>query len=466
MKHNCKCTFFIKIAIFYILRKKYMNLNKYENQNDFPDKKNQSRIFPKIFWTILILLFLLLGVLFAKAYNVGSKVFVSKTSFFKKIGNVIFHGSSGSLIGEDDDQINILLLGYGGIGHDGTYLTDTMIVASIKPSTKEVLLSSIPRDLYWKAGEQKINSAYAFGIEKTKDPNQAGQKATQVVENITGLKIPYFAAIDFKGFEKAVDRVGGLDVNVEKTFTDSEFPNETLGYLPPITFTQGMEHMDGERALEFARSRHGNNDENSDFARSKRQSLIIEAFKNKVGKLNMFSNSGTINDLTNILADHANTNLDPSELLRLSEIMRNKDVKIISQSLDPDTGLICPDTTGPLGYILINCPGITDRDIKNVFTNGFQGAQVREEKASVILENAGTATELYSSIKSQLLAAGVTVYEVPYKGLPLQNSVLYEITSKPATISYLEDKLNVKAQQKPAQMTAASDLVLIIGGIN
>ncbi|GAC1413509.1 MAG: LCP family protein [Candidatus Doudnabacteria bacterium] len=443
-----------------------MNINKYEDEGENPGIKKHSRTFPKFFWTILILLMIVLGVLFAKAYNLGNKVFISNTSFFQKFQSLFFRGSGTSLIGEDKDRINVLLLGYGGEGHDGTYLTDTMILASIKPSTKEVLITTIPRDLYWEDGQQKINAAYAFTREKTHDPTQAGLRTSRVVENLSGLTVPYFATMDFRAFEKAVDRVGGLDVTVEKTFTDAQFPDENFGYLAPVTFTQGSSHMNGVRALEFARSRHGNNDENSDFARSKRQSLIIAAFKEKMTTLNLFSNTGTINDLTNILADHANTNLDPSELLRLAQIMRDKDVKIISQSLDTDSGLLCPDLTGPLGYLLIKCPGISDDDIRNVFLNGFDGAEIRKEKSTIILENAGTDSVLYSSIKKSLASIGVTVYEVPYRGLPLLNSALYQINSKPATIKYLEDKLNIKAQEKPAQMTANSDLVLIIGGSN
>ncbi|MDB4939653.1 MAG: hypothetical protein JWO40_78 [Candidatus Doudnabacteria bacterium] len=423
-----------------------------------------SRAFPKFFWILIIIVLVLFGMLFSKAYSISSKVFVSKTSFIKKVSNILFHGGSTTLIGEDQDRINLLLLGYGGEGHDGPYLTDTIIVASIKPSTKEVLLTSIPRDLLWKTGQQKINFAYVSGLEKSQDPNQAGQKAEQAIESITGLQIPYFATVDFSGFEKAVDRIGGLDVNVEKTFTDSQFPDSGIGYLPPITFTQGLEHMNGVRALEFARSRHGNNGEDSDFARSKRQSLIIQSFKQKAGDLNLFTDTTKINDLTNILADHAHTNLDPDALLALTKIVNDKNAKIISQSLDPDTLLICPDTQGSLGYTLTNCPGVSDSDIQNLFINGFDQSAVRQEKATIILENAGTADTLYTSIKKDLTGSGVTVYEVPYKGLPLKNSVLYQINAKPATINYLEGKLSIKAQQKPAQMTANSDLVLIIGG--
>jgi LCP family protein required for cell wall assembly len=422
------------------------------------------RKFPKIFWTILIVFFILFGIVFAKAYSFGNKVFVSHTSFFKKVSNVLLHGSAIQLKGEPDDRINILLLGYGGEGHEGTYLTDTIIVASIKPSTNEVLLSSLPRDYYWEEGQAKINAAYALDMEKDKDPNKAGQRAAKAVEKITGLDIPYFATIDFKGFEKAVDKLGGLDIKVERTFTDAEYPDNAYGYLAPLTFNQGVQHMSGAKALQFARSRHGNNDEGSDFARSKRQALVIEAFKGKLDSLNILSDTGKFSDLLNILSDHAHTNLDPAELLHLADIMKGEKAKVISQSLDPITELICDHVDEIAGYILQPCPDVSKKDIQDFFINGFDGAEIRAEGASVILENAGTNTSLYLSIKANLLSLGVTVFEVPYKGLALKRSVLYEVNSKPATIRYLEDKLDLKVQQKPSQMTASSDLVLIVGG--
>ncbi len=423
----------------------------------------KSRKFPKFFWTFLIVLMIVLGVLFAKAYNVGSKVFTSDSSFLKKITSLIF-SSRSELLGANNDRINILLLGYGGIGHDGSYLTDTIILATLKPSTNEVVLSSIPRDYLWENGRAKINFAFANAYEKTQDYNKAGMEAIKAVEEITGETIPYYTSIDFTGFEKAVDEVGGLDINIENTFTDSEYPDNKYGYLPALTFTKGSEHMNGIRALQFARSRHGNNQEDSDFARSKRQALIISAFKNKIINLNLFSNASKINGLVDIFADHAHTNLNPNELIALSKLTKDKESKITSQSLDLETGIVCSEIREIEGYVLTPCPGISKNHVKDFFKNAFIQAEIRAEKPEIILENAGTDTALYISTKIQLTQLGAIIYEAPYKGLPLRKSVIYQINNKPATIRYLEGKLGVKTQQKPATMKAEADLVIIIGG--
>ncbi len=430
-------------------------------------KSIRPRRFPKFFWTSLAIFLVLFGIGLVKAYNFGSKVFVNHSSFASKISNVIFSGSNSTLKGESAGRINILLLGYGGEGHDGPFLTDTIILASIDPDKHQVSLSSIPRDYYWPAGNQKINYAFFKGYDKNKNVAAGGELAMQAVAQMTGLDIAYFATIDFSGFEKAVDRIGGLDINVERTFTDSQYPNDAnYGYIAPITFTAGSEHMNGQRALQFARSRHGSNQEDSDFARSKRQAKIIDAFKAKLQQLGILSNAGTINDLLDILADHAHTNIDPSELLHLAKILREQKNNITSQSLDLESNLICPANDAIIGYILNACPGVSSQQIQTYFQNSFANSAVRAENATIILENAGASKNDFEDFKKQLaevgLMPGVNIFEVPYKGLPLQASALYQTADKPATIKYLQELLGVSSQPKPETMIAKTDIVIFL----
>lgn len=428
--------------------------------NRFIETKKQGRSrWRLIFWVIVAAFLVFLGTIFVKAYNYGSKVFVSHTSFASKLKAVLFSGPS-SLQGEADNRINILLLGYGGPGHDGPYLTDSMILATIDPADKKIVLTSIPRDLYWATGQQKINYAYAIGFAKHNDPNEGGQEAEQAVSELSGENVPYFASIDFSGFVKAVDQVGGLDIQVDNTFTDSQYPDSNNGYLPPITFTAGREHMDGTRALEFARSRHGNNGEDSDFARSKRQEKILSAFKEKIQQMGLLDKTSELNSLISILADHAHTNIEPNQVLHLASILKNGTWQITSHSLDLSTNLICENANSPIGYILQPCPGVNQQQINDFFTAAF--SPVKNEAASVILENAGASQDYYNSTLAQLTVEGMTVYQVNYKGLPLTQTALYKINDKPATISYLEKLLNVQAMPKPAQMTAKTDMVIFL----
>ena len=250
------------------------------------NKKPKNNKFLKRILLVIVVVILVLGIMtIAKAVNLSNKVFVGqKTSFFQKITDVI-RGGGGEvrLVGEDLGQINILLLGVGGEGHDGPFLTDTMILAQIRPDIGQVALTSIPRDylvnLPDNIGARKINSAFAEGLARYEDYDIGGRFARLAVEKMSGLKIPYFAVMDFEGFEKAIDEIDGLDIFVERTFTDATFPNGKQGYLPPITFEQGWQNFSGEKALQFVRSRHASGIEGSDFARSQRQQKIIQAFK-------------------------------------------------------------------------------------------------------------------------------------------------------------------------------------------
>lgn len=434
-------------------------------------ESKSKRILPKILLGFLIMIILLLGVAIVKASQTSSKIFVSKTSFFKKVQGLVLN-NSGKLIGEDQSQVNVLLLGYRGSGQDGPFLTDTMILASINPETNKVLLTSIPRDFLWRDDSnspKKINSAFAYGLNGRGDFANAGEDVRDAVEKLTGLDVPYFFSVDFQGFKKAIDAVGGVDVIVERSFTDSEYPDEGVGYLPTQTFTAGTEHMDGARALVFARSRHGTNGEGSDFARSKRQAVVIGALKDKVRSLNLLSNTSTLDKLLDIVSDHLHTNMEPGEILRLEKLIHDGEVKIFSKSFDTDSELICDkrldnqDRT----YVLVPCDNVSQGAIRNWFINelafGDTYSAIIEEKTSLIIENAGADETKFNSLVKELRGAGLTVYEVPYKGLPVMQSYLYQINPKPVSEKFIEEKLSIQHGPKPESMKASSDLVLIIG---
>ena len=199
-----------------------------------------------------------------------------------------------TLIGGQEDRINVLLLGIGGKGHEGSNLTDTIILASYKPSTHEVGMMSIPRDLLVPIpgyGWRKVNNLYS--LAEYNDPGTGGDYTKQILSQIFDVQIPYYLRIDFKGFVELVDLVGGIDVNVAKTLTDYQYPipgheeyPEEDGRYEHLYIEAGPQHFDGETALKYVRSRHGLNGEGSDFARAARQQLAIEALMNKIFSLN------------------------------------------------------------------------------------------------------------------------------------------------------------------------------------
>lgn len=442
-------------------------------------KPAPKKILKKILIAIVLIIVILGGTVAIRAANLSQKIFVGqKTTFLEKIADIIRGGGDNQkLVGEDLGQVNILLLGIGGEGHDGPYLTDTMIVAQIRPDIGEVSLISVPRD-YWvqmpcAADQEKINAAFSEGYLKNHDWNEAGQCAILAAEHLTGLQIPYFTELDFSGFQTAIDQVGGVDVTVDRTFTDYSYPNDaTNGYLPPLTFTAGPQHMDGTTALEFARSRHAAGIEGSDFARSQRQQKIIEAFKEKALKLNLISNAATINSLLGTFADHFHTNLSPTEILRLYNLMKTDNIKdFISLSLDPTTGIICPDIMPDTGaYILAPCPGKTDLDVQNFFKNTFTTGKVTQEKSVVWLSDPAGDTTAYNSAYKELTDAGAIVYQFTYKGSTPSQNIFYQANPEPATSEFIKNTLNAtEVTLPPPGMTidkSKVDLIVILGQNN
>jgi LCP family protein required for cell wall assembly len=271
-------------------------------------------------------------------------------------------GSLGWKI-KHDERINILLVGYGGAGHDGPYLTDSVMVVSIKPASRQAVMVSIPRDLWVKIPALprngfvygKLNSAYAIGTDHTAYPNVSsqwrtstggGDLAAATVEQITGQHIDYWVGVDFKAFRDVVNALGGVRVNVPTVLDDPYYPRgETTGMMH-IHFNAGWQQLNGEQALEYARSR----ETTSDFDRSKRQQLIMLAVRQKALSLNAVPR---LFDLLGALQDNVRTNLKPAEMRQLADLasqLKEKDIRHIGV----DTSNLLRNTVSGDGqYILV-----------------------------------------------------------------------------------------------------------------
>lgn len=263
-----------------------------------------------------------------------------------------------------EKKVNVLLLGVGGGTHEGPDLTDTIIFASIDPESKKVILVSLPRDLWIPEVGAKINSVYTFAEEKEKGKGLATTKA--LVATMLGQQIDYAIKLDFAGFEKAVDMAGGLDIDVDNTFDDYEYPlknkesdscgltDEKIASLSAdiasgsasvvesfpcryehLHFDKGSQKMDGETALKYVRSRHALGREGSDFARSKRQEKVITAFKDKMFAADTLLNPVKVVGIANTLQGSFETDIKEAEyddFVRLAQKM--KGAKVASAIID------------------------------------------------------------------------------------------------------------------------------------
>ena len=214
---------------------------------------------------------------------------------------------------------NILLLGTGTANHDGTDLTDTMMIASVDQETQKVNFLSIPRDLWIedkKYGGMRINNVY-FAIKKEfNDSALALDVLEQHIENVIGIDVQYRIKVDFDVFKEVVDAVGGIDLYVPETINDPLYPKGETSLYETFYIAQGQQHLDGETALKYARSRHTT----SDFSRSQRQQSLIFAIKEKVSREGKISDIGMLEDIYNAVKTKVEMNIGVRELITLAEM--------------------------------------------------------------------------------------------------------------------------------------------------
>lgn len=400
---------------------------------------------------------------------------------FKKIKQFVF-SRDVVVEGEKDDRINFLLLGMGGPGHDGPYLTDTMMIVSVKPSTKQIAMVSIPRDLYVKMtdyGWYKINHANAFGEAKRK--NYGGAYATEVIEDVFDIDIHYYARIDFKAFEEIIDEVGGLKVDVERSFVDTQYPAANSKYQT-LTFKQGVETMDGARALKFARSRHGNNGEGSDYARAKRQQKVILAMKEKLLSFETLINPLRIHSVMTTLESHITTNMEFSTIIATLKLARELDTQnIITVVLDDSPKGYLVSSRSPDGqYILAPRSGTFDEITQLVTTIFDQPTAVMVDTtpkqdtpvytpAVIEVQNGTWQAGLAARVQKQLTDKEFEVQHIGNTSVrPQFESGIYLVSNKtnPDMLASLKQTLGIPIKEKlPQGLTfePTSDILILLG---
>ena len=223
-----------------------------------------------------------------------------------------------------DGNTNILILGKAGENHDAPDLTDTIFFGSVSRDQKNISLVSLPRDIWISSLRAKLNSAYYWGNQKQAGGGLILAKST--VEEIIGQPVHYALVIDFAGFTKVIDVLGGIEVDVERDFVDEKYPiagreRDLCGGDPEykcryetISFTKGTRFMDGETALKFVRSRNAQGDEGTDLARGARQQKIIAAIKNKLLSPDIFFSPRKAFAILKIAKDYTETDITPEAL--------------------------------------------------------------------------------------------------------------------------------------------------------
>lgn len=263
-------------------------------------------------------------------------------------------------------RVNLLVLGYGGPGHGGAYLTDSLMVISLIPSTGATTLISVPRDLWVQippnSGQYgKINAAYEYGLGHGYAGLPPGQPAAAAlaerkVSDVIGLPVTNWLALDFQGFRKLVDALGGVDVDVPTAFV-ARYPLADDESLDPgtkiIRFAAGPQHMDGERAIEYARARYVITpaSEGSDFARSLRQQILVRAILARAKQVSAWPR---LSDASMALEGVMKTNLSLADLGLFAEKMNFKEASHVGLST---ANVLTSSTSNDGQYILLPANG-------------------------------------------------------------------------------------------------------------
>lgn len=204
--------------------------------------------------------------------------------------------------------------------------SDTLIAVRVDPVNKWASMLSIPRDTLATlpsatcgTSPQKINAAYSCGYDhpdiykQGSDPrDSAAALAADTVENYLGITIDYTMQVDFNGFQQIVDTLGGITVDVPRAMLDPEYPTDNKGFMR-LYYPAGLQRMNGEQALRYARTRHVD----SDFGRAQRQQQVIQAGLDELKRQDLLRLVQAAPKLLDTLSDSVRTTMPINNMATL-----------------------------------------------------------------------------------------------------------------------------------------------------
>jgi LCP family protein required for cell wall assembly len=385
------------------------------------------------------------------------------------------------------DRINILLLGID--RREGTgwgTRTDTIIIVTIDPANKTVGMLSIPRDLQLPIpgnGEERINTANVFGTSQNY-PGGGPALLKRTIEVNFGIPIDYYIMVDFQGFEKIIDTLGGVDVNVPKTLHDTMYPDPKPGDLyayKTVHFDPGWQHMNGKRALIYARSRMST----SDFDRAKRQQLILLAIREKALSLNLITKLPALIATTGSMVK---TDMTTDEMIELARLAPQVDMANLKQVVlqkplvygfrtERGGAVQLPkwDLINPVIADLFTAPVVvlpTPTPAPPTPTPTLAPVQIEElqqlarEGARIAVQNGTSEPNFAARVAAMLMEQGYQVVEFgDADRLDYPNTVIVDYTGKSYTLQRLVDKFQVTPEnvRHSPNLRSQIDIRIIVG---
>jgi LCP family protein required for cell wall assembly len=379
-------------------------------------------------------------------------------------------------------QLNILLIGTDQRPRDGTYNTDTLIVVSIDPVSKQIAMFSLPRDTvdvpvppgparqaFGPVYTKKINAWFTSvrnredlfpGTDRTRGYN--GLKA--IVGNLYDLDIKYFVEVNFEGFVRVVDALGGVTINVQIPVVDDRYPGEG-GRLERIYIPSGIQHMDGAQALRYARSRHTS----TDFDRGQRQQRVLLSLREQADPQDLIPH---LPELVTALKKAVRTDVPIDQLDELLGLASEIDTKQIRSYVFAPPLYQQEFQSSPRGYIIVPYVDKIRAAVRNAFTTDPADEALRqklaEESAGVWVLNSTGDRDRGARLAGYLEYYGLAASaprQTPQGGvladsrIVVYNGAGVRLT---ATIAYLEQLLRVTATEKTDEAIRA-DVVVTIG---
>ncbi len=336
------------------------------------------------------------------------------------------------------ESVNILLLGLDYRPQEEDSRSDTMIVVHIDPAAKTASMLSIPRDLWVEIpghGEARINAAYQLGeTYKNTTPGGGPGLAMSTVERNFDIKIHYFAQVDFTGFERVVDAMGGVTVDVPRPLVDNEYPLSNYG-TTRIYVPAGLQHLDGHTALQYARSRHAD----SDIGRNSRQQQVLLALRQQGVNMNLVSH---LNDILTQLSDAVKTDLSISQVGSLAQLSRQIDRNSI-ETLAINADMARETILSNGADVLMPNWDLIKPKMKQLFAN----PRLANEAARISVQNGTTTSGIGKQLQDVLITDAFSIADLssaPDQGEhPVTTITDFSGGKKPYTVEALAQALNI-----------------------
>lgn len=331
------------------------------------------------------------------------------------------------------ERLNILLIGADHRPGDagGGYLTDTMIVASVDPQTRQVSMFSLPRDTtrvplpsewpasrrYGGAYPNKINTLYTIarhapGAFPGNDAQRGFLALKGALGELYGLDIKYYVAVDFQGFLDVVDALGGVTIDVQVPVSDYHYPADDGRGSLNLYIHPGIQHFDGPDALAYARARHAT----SDFDRAQRQQRVITSIRNQTDLSTLLA-PGRIEALFGALRKTVKTDIPPELFPNLVSLIQSLNLNELRSVVftPPRYSSICYPCPGTGLYELVPNVAAIRQGVKQALTAdpalAAQRQKIASEAASVVVlqgsETQGQGAQIAGYLQGQGLDAAV-----------------------------------------------------------